>query len=94
MLISEFLAKNKLSDTIIKSIIYNTIIEVFKAEKNIDINNYLWSIIKNWKTILVKTTKPLINSELLILNDKINTRITEKFERMNFDFKWYEIKYK
>jgi len=43
MLISEFLAKNKLSDTIIKSIIYNTVIEVFKNEKNIDLNNYLSS---------------------------------------------------
>ena len=94
MLISEFLAKNKLSDTIIKSIIYNTIIEVFKNEKNIDLSNYLNSIILNWKTILIKTNKPLINSELILLNDKIINKITEKFERMNFDFKWYEIKYK
>jgi len=94
MLISEFLAKNKLSDTIIKSIIYNTVIEVFKNEKNIDLNNYLSSIILNWKTILIKTNKPLINSELILLNDKIITNITNKFERMNFNFKWYEIKYK
>jgi hypothetical protein len=44
MLISEFLAKNKLSNTIIKSIIYNTIIEVFKNEKNIDIEKYIISV--------------------------------------------------
>jgi len=94
MLISEFLAKNKLSDTIIKSIIYNTIIEVFKTEKNIDLSNYLSSIILNWKTILIKTNKPLINSELILLNDKTIKKITEKFKRMNFNFSWYEIKYK
>jgi len=94
MLISEFLAKTKLSDTIIKSIIYNTIIEIFKNEKNIDLQKYIVSVKLSWKTILVKTNKPLINSELLILDNKIKKNLKEKFERLNFKFENFELKYK
>ncbi len=94
MLISEFLAKTKLSDTIIKSIIYNTIIEVFKNEKNIDLQKYVISIKLSWKTILVKTNKPLINSELLILDSKLREKLKEKFERLNLKFENFELKYK
>jgi hypothetical protein len=94
MLISKFLAKTKLSDTIIKSIIYNTIIEIFKSEKNINLKNYIVSINIKWKTILVKTTKPMINNELLILNEKIKSKIDDKFNRINIDFNNFEIKYK
>ena len=94
MLISEFLAKTKLSDTIIKSIIYNTIIEVFKIEKNIDLQKYIISVKLSWKTILVKTNKPLINSELLILDNKIKKNLKEKFKRLNFKFENFELKYK
>jgi hypothetical protein len=36
--------KNNINETIIKSIIWNNIIDLFKTEKNIDITSYLISI--------------------------------------------------
>ncbi len=94
MLISKFLSKNKQSDTIIKSIIFNTIIETFKQQKNINIEKYLISIKILWNIILVKTTKPLINSELILLNEKIINKLQKKFKRLDLKKTFNEIKYK
>ena len=55
----------------IKSTMWNTIIEVFKGEKNMDITSYMISVQLRWKTVLVKTNKPIINTEALMLDDKI-----------------------
>jgi ERCC4-related helicase len=61
-----------------KSIIWNTIIEVFKWEKNIDITDYLSSIKINSVKITIKTTKPIINAELHTIDDKIKKSLIEK----------------
>ena len=81
-------------ETIMKSIIWNTIIEIFKSEKNIDITSYLVSIRFMWETILVKTNKPIINSELLLLNEKIKKASLEKLKKLGLRLKEFEIKYK
>ncbi len=89
-----FFKKININDTIIKSIIFNTIIEIFLNEKKIDIKKYLISIKINKNFILIKTNKPIITSELLLLNEKIINLLNKKFERLNFDISKYEIKYK
>ncbi len=76
-------------ELIIKSIIWKTIIDLFKKEKNINISNYLISIKINWNKIIVKTKKPLINSELLMINDKIKKLSKDKFKNIwlkSYDF--------
>jgi len=77
----------------IKTSIWNSVIEVFKSEKNIDITEYLISIQIKWKTILVKTNKPIINSEALILNNKIKKNFWEKLKKLWINFYDFELKY-
>ena len=81
-------------ETIIKSIIWNTIIEIFKSEKNMNITSYLVSIKLMWEAILVKTNKPIINSELYLLNEKIKKASKDKLKKLGLRLKDFEIKYK
>ncbi len=94
MLISEILNKKWLSDTTKKSIIYNTIIEVFLEHKKIDIKSYLISIKEVWNIFLVKTTKPIINTELYLLNVEIKEKSLNKLNKIGFKFVNFDIKYK
>ena len=94
MLISEILNKKWLADTTKKSIIYNTILEVFLREKKIDIKSYLISIKEVWNIFLVKTTKPIINAELYLLNEEIKKKSLEKLNKIGFKFVDFEIRYK
>jgi len=94
MEIIKSLNKKKITDTIIKSIIWNTIIDIFKQEKNIDIKDFLISIKIMWNVFLIKTNKPAINNELIILNEKIKKVSVEKLQRLGLRLKEVEIKYK
>ena len=94
MQLSDSIKRSWKEDTIIKSIIWNTIIEVFEWQKKIDIKDYLISIQNLSWTFLVKTTKPIINSELYLLNENIKTKSLEKLNRMWFKFLEFDIKYK
>jgi len=80
-------------EVIIKSILWNSIIEVFNAEKNIDITPYLISIRLNAKVVFVKTTNPLINTELLLLDQKIKKLFLEKLNKVWIKFYGFELKY-
>lgn len=80
-------------EVFIKSTMWNSIIEVFKKEKNIDITNYMVSIQLRWNIVLVKTNKPIINTEALILDDKIKKMFSEKIKKMWIKFYDYDIKY-
>lgn len=77
----------------IKSTMWNSIIAVFLTEKNIDITSYMISIQIRWKTILIKTNKPIINTEALMLDDKIKELFSEKIKKMWIKFYDFEIKY-
>jgi hypothetical protein len=77
----------------IKSTIWNTIIEVFKTEKNIDITKYMISIRIKWKVVLVKTNKPIINTEALMLDDKIKELCLDKIKKLGIKFYDFELKY-
>lgn len=85
--------KHNLNNTIIKSIIWNNIIDLFKSEKNIDLTPYLISITLKQKTIFIKTNKPIINTELLNIDDKIKNRIKEKIKKLWINFYDFDIKY-
>ncbi len=85
--------KNNLNETIIKSIIWNNIIDLFITEKNIDITPYLISVTIKPKTIIIKTNKPIINTELLTIDDKIKNILNEKFKKLWVKFYDFDIKY-
>jgi hypothetical protein len=72
---------------------WNSIIEVFNIEKNIDITNYLVSIQLRWKTILIKSNKPIINNESLLLDDKIKKEFELRLKKIWIQFNDYILKY-
>lgn len=80
-------------EVFIKSTMWNSIIEIFKTEKNIDITSYMVSIQLRWKTILIKTNKPIINTEALNYDDKIKQLFSEKIKKLWIKFYDFEIKY-
>ncbi|MDD3793483.1 MAG: hypothetical protein PHI37_01605 [Candidatus Gracilibacteria bacterium] len=82
----------KKTELFIKTSLWNSIIEVFLKGKNIDMSSYLVSIqIKN-QTLLIKTNNPLINSELHLFYDKINSSFQDKIK--NIDLKDYDFEIK
>ncbi|MDR1944520.1 MAG: hypothetical protein LBQ59_00015 [Candidatus Peribacteria bacterium] len=85
--------KNK-QELFIKTSFWNSIIEVFKLEKNIDISEYLVSIQVKGSTILVKTNNPLINAELLNFDDKIKQTFQEKTKNVETITRNFEVRYK
>jgi hypothetical protein len=72
---------------------WNSIIEVFNIEKNIDITDYLVSIQLRWKTILIKSNKPIINNEALLLDDKIKKEFELKLKKIWINFWDYILRY-
>ena len=80
-------------EVFIKSMMWNSVIEVFKSEKNMDITSYMISVQLRWKTILIKTNKPIINTEALILDDKIKNSFSEKIKKLWIKFYDFELKY-
>jgi len=93
MKIGESLRRKWKEDVIIKSIIWNTIIDIFKTSKNIDIAPYLVSIQLKQSTVLVKTTKPIINTELLILDNKIKEASKKRILKIWIKLYDFDIKY-
>ena len=87
-----YVPENK-KELFIKTSIWNSIIEVFKEKKDIDITKYLVSVQIKWNTIMVKTNKPIINTEALILNHLILETSENKIKNLWIDYKSFEIKY-
>ncbi len=83
----------KKTELFIKTSLWNSIIEVFLKEKNIDMSSYLVSIqIKN-QTLLIKTNNPLINSELNLFYDKIISSFQNKIKNIDLKNYIFDIKF-
>jgi len=80
-------------EVFIKSTMWNSIIDVFKEEKNIDITDYLVSIQLRWNTVLIKSNKPIINNEALLLDDKIKEKFEIRIKKIWIKFDDYILKY-
>ena len=73
-----FLSKDR-EELFIKTSLWNSIVETYKQEKNMDISVYLISIKINQNIIIVKTNNPLVNFELLNFDNKIRNNFTIRF---------------
>lgn len=67
---------------ILKSVLWNTIIEIFKEEKGIDISNFMSSIRKQSDVFFITFSKPIIMAEMLILEDRIKESFSQKLSKM------------
>ena len=86
------LRKNK-QETVNNSLLWNSIIIIFNEQKWIDITPYLESIKLNWNRVFIKTNNPLINTELLLIDDKIKKLFSEKLKKVWIKFYDFEVKY-
>lgn len=93
MQINSSINKRNLEEMTIKSLVWNSVLETFLKEKNMDIKPYLVSIQLKWKTIIVKVNKPIVKSEILLLEDKIIKEVENKFKKVGIKFYDFEIKY-
>ena len=59
------------TELFIKTAVWNSLVEIFKEEKNLDISKFLISIKISKNNILIKTNKPILNSEMFLLSEKI-----------------------
>ena len=93
MEIQDSIIRTKKEETILKSLFWNSIILVFKEEKNINIVSYLISVKVNWWKIILKTKDPLINTELILINEKIKTIFLDKLKKVWIKYDNFVIKY-
>ena len=93
MEIQDSIIRTKKEETILKSLFWNSIILVFKEEKNINIVSYLISVKVNWCKIILKTKDPLINTELILINEKIKTIFLDKLKKVWIKYDNFVIKY-
>ena len=55
------------TELFIKTVVWNSLVEIFKEEKKLDISKFLISIKISKNNILIKTNKPILNSEMFLL---------------------------
>lgn len=80
-------------DAVIQSIIWTSIIEVYKEKTWIDVTPYLESISLSGKTILIKTKKPIINTELSNIIPDISAVYTKRLLKMGIKIMDMKLKF-
>lgn len=80
------------TELFIKTTVWNSLVEIFKEEKNLDISKFLISIKISKNNILIKTNKPILNSEMFLLSEKITEKIKIKLKKTDFSFD-FELKF-
>jgi hypothetical protein len=82
MQINSSINKRNLEEMTVKSLVWNSIVEVFKQEKDMDVVPYLVSIQLKSKSIIVKVNKPIVKSEILLIEDNIKKEVDNKFRKI------------
>jgi len=77
----------------IKTSIWNSFIDVFKQKKSIDVSDYMVSVQIRWKTLLIKTNKPILNAEAKILYNDIYDSFYNKIKYIEMNDYNFELKF-
>ena len=80
-------------EQVVKSVIWNSIISDFKEKKHIDLTPYLISIKITNNTVFIKTSKPIINQELVNINDFLEKNVILKLSKLGFKYDKIKIRY-
>ena len=81
-------------DVVITSVLKNTIIDIFKSEKNIDISDQILALKYTPRSITIVTQKPIINAEIVMLESNIKKSFLAKLEKMGIDIWQVVLKYR
>ena len=79
---------------ILKSLLWNSVVEIFKKEKNIDISEKMISIKKSETSFRITTNNPLLQQEFLYIENDISEVFHKKLSKMWISNEKYEIKMK
>jgi len=80
--IGDSIRRKNRETVVIKSIVWKTIVDIFKEKKAIDITDFIISITFRGSVIFVKTNKPTINYELLNIQDTIKNETQIKLKKI------------
>lgn len=90
-LLLKSLIKTWKQNQVITSIIFKSIIDDFLRIKKIDISEFLISIQLKWNLIILKTNKPILNAEIMMIQDVLVKNITQKLENIGVKIKELQI---
>lgn len=93
-LLLKSLNKTWKQEQIIKSIIWKSIVDIFKQKKNLDVNNYIISLKMSWNIVIITTQNPIFNSEIINYEQDILQDIYKKFINIWFKIDNLKFKYK
>lgn len=86
-LLVQALNRTEKQDSVIISLVRNQIVKTFIDYKNLNISKYIISITRKQNIFIVKTSKPILNQELISINKTILYNIYN-----NLDNTWIKIK--
>jgi hypothetical protein len=69
-------------EAILKSLLWNSVVEIFKEEKDIDISEKMISIKKSEKTFRITTNNPLLQQEFIYIENHISEVFHKKLSKM------------
>ncbi|USN58349.1 MAG: hypothetical protein H6767_08880 [Candidatus Peribacteria bacterium] len=92
MPVGDSIRRNNRELVVIKSTVWNTVVHSYKEQYGKDISEYLGSIQIRGNTILIKTNKPLINSEILRIQEPIKKACIDRLGKIGI--KWYMMELK
>ena len=72
----------------IKTSVWNSIKNIFQVKKDLDISKYLISIKILENKVIIRTNKPIFNSEAILLEDDIKWEINQKLKKAEIDFEF------
>lgn len=81
-------------EAILKSLLWNSVLEIFKEEKNIDLSEQIISIKKSEKSFRITTNNPLLQQEFLYIENDISEVFHKKLSKMWITWEIYKIKMK
>jgi hypothetical protein len=65
-----------------KSLLWNSVVEIFSTEKQIELTEKLISIKKSGNIFRITTNNPLLNQEFLFLDQKIKDLFANKLKKI------------
>lgn len=74
-------------ESVLRSLVFKSVVDVFNEKKQIDISSKIISVTQKNNTFYIKTQNPMINTELELLFPEIQKSIREKWKVM-----WVEMR--
>ena len=93
MEINKSINHKNLDEIVLKSLIYNSVFEIYFDKKNVDLKPYFVSVKILWNRIIFKVSKTIIRNEINLFRDEITESIQNKLQKIWIKFYDFELKF-